>query len=177
MQMRLRPAGMSDLDLLRAWDEKPHVIRAVGTDGALDWDNELPRRLSWRELLIAEVQGRAIGVLQIIDPAEEETRYWGAIEPNLRAIDIWIGEEADLGRGHGTAMMHLALERCFAEAAVTAVVVDPLADNRCAHRFYRRLGFAAVERRRFDDENCLVHRLERSRWRQSIDHRSSLSDR
>jgi len=34
--------------------------------------------------------------------------------PNLRAVDIWIGEEGDLGRGHGTIIMRLALARCFA---------------------------------------------------------------
>lgn len=45
-------------------------------------------------------------------------------------------------------MMKLALERCFA-AAVTAVRVDPLVSNVRAHRFYERLGFRRVARRRF----------------------------
>ena len=30
--------------------------------------------------------------------------------------------------------------------------------------FYRRLGFAPVGRRMFDDDDCLVHRLERATW-------------
>jgi aminoglycoside 6'-N-acetyltransferase len=163
--MRLRAARPSDLDLLRSWDAKPHVIAATGDDGLFDWESELPRQPEWRQLLIAEAEGRPIGVLQIIDPAEEETHYWGEVEPHLRAIDIWIGEEADLGRGYGTAMMRLALERCFAEASVSAVLIDPLASNERAHRFYERLGFERIERRRFGPDDCYVYRLDRQAWR------------
>jgi ribosomal protein S18 acetylase RimI-like enzyme len=63
----------------------------------------------------------------------------------LRAIDIWIGEAADLGRGYGTRMMRHALERCFADPAVKAVLIDPLASNTRARRFYERLGFRCIE--------------------------------
>ena len=159
--MILRPATPSDLELLRYWDSKPHVIAAGGDDDGYDWEAELRRDPPWRELLIAEDQGRPIGLVQIIDPAEEETRYWGAVEANLRAIDIWIGEESDLGRGHGTRMMELALARCFAEPSVKAVLLDPLASNSAAHRFYERLGFRKVERRRFGPDDCYVYRLDR----------------
>lgn len=41
-------------------------------------------------------------MLQIIDPYEEETHYWGPIKKNKRAIDIWIGEEKNLNKGYGT---------------------------------------------------------------------------
>jgi aminoglycoside 6'-N-acetyltransferase len=124
----------------------------------------LGRSVDWCELLIAESGGRPIGMLQIIDPAREETRYWGDVEPGLRAIDMWIGEASDLGRGHGTAMMRLALQRCFADAAVSAVLIDPLASNVRAHRFYERLGFLRVERRMFGDDDCLVFRIERDEF-------------
>lgn len=43
-----------------------------------------------------------IGVIQVIDPAGEETQYWGNIGEGYRAIDIWIGEAEDLGKGYGT---------------------------------------------------------------------------
>lgn len=162
--MRLRSAEPSDVALLRYWDMKPHVIAASGGDANLDWETELAHFPDWRELLIAEIAGRPIGVIQIIDPAREETHYWGEVEPNLRAIDIWIGEEADLGHGHGTEMMRLALDRCFADEVVSAVLLDPLASNTRAHRFYERLGFRAVERRMFGTDDCVVYRLHRDDW-------------
>lgn len=122
---------------------------------------ELARNPDWREQLIAELEGRPIGFVQIIDPAREESRYWGDAGPNLRAVDIWIGEADCLGKGHGTQIMRLALERCFADPRVEAVLVDPLAANARAHRFYERLGFRRVGPRRFGADACLVYRVER----------------
>jgi aminoglycoside 6'-N-acetyltransferase len=61
-------------------------------------------------------------------------------------------------------MMRLALERCFADGAVKAVLVDPLARNIRAQRFYERLGFVPVERRMFGTDDCVVYRLERPAW-------------
>jgi aminoglycoside 6'-N-acetyltransferase len=62
-------------------------------------------------------------------------------------------------------MMRWALAGCFADAEVTAVLVDPLARNILAHRFYQRLGFEFSERRRCDeDSDCFVFRLDRASW-------------
>lgn len=78
--------------------------------------------------------------------------------PNLRAIDISIGPEADCNQGYGREMMRLAHERCFADPAVTAIVIDPLARNLRAIAFYQRLGYVTVERRVFgDDDLCRAH--------------------
>lgn len=159
--MRLRPATLDDLTLLRHWDEQPHVIESDPNDD-WQWEVELDRTPPWREQLVAEVDGRPIGFVQIIDPALEESHYWGDCPPNLRAIDIWIGEAEYLGQGYGTAMMREAIARCFAAPEVTAIIIDPLASNLRAIRFYERLGFRAVERRRFGDDDCLLMRLERA---------------
>lgn len=137
---------------------------ASGLDDDWEWETALHEQPDWREQLIAEVEGRPIGFVQIIDPAREQSHYWGEIEKNLRAIDIWIGEADCLSKGYGTRMMQLALERCFADERVAAVLIDPLAGNAAAHRFYRRFGFRAAGPRRFGKDDCLVHRLERADW-------------
>ncbi len=162
--IRLRRATLDDLPTLLHWDTQPHVIAASGDDDSFPWEAELPRDVDWRELLIGEADGRPVGFIQIIDAAREETHYWGDAEPNLRAIDIWLGELDDLGKGYGTQMMKLAIARCFADPAVTAILIDPLASNIRAHRFYERLGFKPVERRTFGTDDCVVYRLERSSW-------------
>lgn len=159
----LRPATPDDLPLLEHWDKQPHVREASGDDD-WGWAKELQRTPDWREQLIAEGDGRPLGFVEIIDPAREEAHYWGKVPPDLRAVDIWLGEADDLGKGYGTRIMSLALDRCFADPRVTAVLIDPLASNTRAHRFYERLGFTFVERRRFGDDDCLVYRLDRDRW-------------
>lgn len=158
----LRPAGPADLELLRHWDEQPHVIASDPNDD-WQWETELDRHVDWREQLIAEAGGRPVGYLEIIDPRLEDCHYWGDdVPPNLRAIDIWIGEQKDLNLGFGSTMMKLAIERCFADPAVTAILIDPLASNVRAHRFYERLGFRFVERRQFGADDCFVYRLDRA---------------
>ncbi|MEH2209009.1 GNAT family N-acetyltransferase [Nostoc sp.] len=163
MRINLRPATFADLDLLRHWDEQPHVVDSDPNDD-WGWETELDRTPEWREQLIAEIDARPIGFIQIIDPAREDSHYWGDVPANLRAIDIWIGEESDLGKGYGTQMMQLALARCFADPQVIAVLIDPLASNTRVHRFYERFGFQFVEPRRFGDDDCFVYRMNRVDW-------------
>ncbi|MBW4687589.1 MAG: acetyltransferase [Komarekiella atlantica HA4396-MV6] len=161
--MNLRFATLADLALLQQWDEQPHVVASDPNDD-WGWEVELDRAPEWREQLIAEIDSRPIGFIQIIDPAREDSHYWGNVTANLRAIDIWIGEETDLGKGYGTKMMQLALTRCFTDPQVRAVLVDPLASNTRAHRFYERLGFQFVEQRRFGKDDCFVYRINRADW-------------
>ena len=163
VEVNLRPATIQDLALLQHWDKQPHVIASDPNDD-WQWEQELKHDPEWREQLIAQLGDRPIGCIQIIDPALEEEHYWGDVEPNLRAIDIWIGEAEDLGKGYGTKMMQLALERCFVDSLVTAVLVDPLASNTRAHKFYQRFGFKLFEKRRFNLDDCFVFRLARKDW-------------
>ena len=161
--LTLRRATVEDAPLLRRWDEEPHVVASDPTSD-WQWETELAEEWPWRDQLVAEVDGVPIGFLQIIDPAEEVSRYWGDMPANLRAIDIWIGEAAYLGRGYGTRMMRWAIDFCFADPAVEAILIDPLASNTRAIRFYQRLGFKPLEERWFGEDLCLVHRLDRADW-------------
>jgi aminoglycoside 6'-N-acetyltransferase len=163
--VRLRPATLTDLDRLERWDEEPHVVAADPNDD-WGWTKELGLSPDWREQLIAEVDGRPVGFIQIIDPALEDSHYWGDCGPNLRAIDIWIGDAGDLGKGYGSAMMRQAIDRCFASATVTEILIDPLESNTDAHRFYQRFGFTPVGVRTLGEHHdiCLVHRLTRAAW-------------
>jgi hypothetical protein len=70
----LRPATLADVNLLRRWDEQPQVVAADPNDD-WGWEVELARTPRWREQLIAELDGRPIGFIQIIDPAEEDSHY------------------------------------------------------------------------------------------------------
>ena len=159
--MRLRLASPDDVPTLQHWDTKPHVIAASGTTEPFDWMIDICRKLDWLEILIAEEEGRAIGVVQIIDPDREETHYWGDVGPGYRAIDLWIGEEEDLGKGHGTTMMKLAIARCFSEADVNAILIDPLETNTRAIHVYEKLGFEPVTDKKFELPDTRVMILRR----------------
>ena len=165
----LRLATLEDAPMFEAWSRQPHVIAATtddpNSDKAFDgavWSDELASQSEVSQYFVAELDGEAIGALQICDPHLEPTQYWGPIEPGLRAIDIWIGAPSALGRGYGEQMMRLALRHCFEDESVTAIVIDPLASNHRAIRFYERLGFERLERRKFGEDECVILRLTRA---------------
>lgn len=157
MRVKFRHAVIGDVNLLRSWDEDEAVGYSGGEDDSYDWDYELPRSVEWREFLMAEVDGRPIGMVVLIDASNEETHYWGREIPEKSwAIDIWIGHERDRSQGLGTEMMKQAIERCFNLHNATVVLIDPLQSNHRAISFYKRLGFIEVGPRRFREDNCLV---------------------
>lgn len=157
----LRAMRADDVELLARWDDDPDVAAALGGRGAdwYDWPVELDRDVGWRELLIAEEDGRPVGFVQLIDACEEESHYWGDVDPGTWALDIWIGSPADRGRGLGTELMRSALDRLFARHRATSVVIDPQVSNTRAIAFYRRLGFVPEEERSFEGDRCLVMRI------------------
>jgi aminoglycoside 6'-N-acetyltransferase len=161
MPLTLRRASPADVPLLTAWDEDPVVAASDPND---DWDWERTLAAEGLENLIAEAEGQPIGFIQLTDLLRDASRYWGAPQAGLMAIDIWIGEPDARGRGHGREMMRLALERCFTDPSIRAVLIDPLRTNTDAIGFYRRLGFRFLEDRWFGDDHCAVHELTREVW-------------
>jgi aminoglycoside 6'-N-acetyltransferase len=153
-----------DVALLVQWDRDPDVAAALGGAGAewYDWPTELARDVAWRELLIAEEDGRPIGFVQLADAHEEESHYWGEVDPGTWTVDIWIGSPDDRGRGLGADIMRRAIDRNFETHGATAILIDPRVTNQRAIAFYERLGFRAVGERTFDEDDiCLVMRLDR----------------
>ena len=139
----LRPARLSDLQILEYWDRQPHVIEA-DPDDDWDWENELKRTPHWRKQLIAELDGNPIGMVQIIDPEKEDSHYWGTdIGPNKRAIDIWIGEISNLNKGYGTIIMRKAINMCFDATDVLQIIIDPLSSNKKSYPLLSTNGFQA----------------------------------
>ena len=191
VMLRIREATLADVPALERWDEDPAVISATtdNPDAAVafgdhNWREELASQTPHTMFFIAEVDEgaparnrtsenflsevaanmRPIGAMQVIDPALEHTHYWGEIEPNLRAFDIWLGAE-HTGKGYGEMMMHAMINESFVDPSVTAIIIDPLNSNARAHRFYQRLGFKPIGRQVFNGEDdCLVHRLDRAGW-------------
>ena len=82
----------------------------------------------------------------------------------LRAIDIWIGKEAYIGRGFGKKMEEVVVRLCFADRMVSAILIDSIAPNKKARSFCKELGFHLVEYRHFSIVEDVAYRLERSVW-------------
>ena len=160
--LTFRDAVISDAPILRHWDTLDHVIDS-DPDDEWDWELELAKVVNWRVQWMFLLDGKPMGFVQIIDPEIEESHYWGQIGPGYRAIDIWIGPAEFLGKGYGTHMMQRAIDFCFADTTIHSIIIDPLVSNQSAIRFYQRIGFEFLELRKFEDSECSVHILHRSK--------------
>ena len=112
------------------------------------------------------------GLILTFRPAEMSDRatleVWD-LQPDVIAASSDNRDLAKAFGGLGEMMMWGMIEACFEDANVTAILIDPLNSNTRAHAFYQRLGFKPVGRQVFNDEDdCLVHKLERADWRAQI---------
>lgn len=167
VSIQLRLATISDLSILQLWDEQEHVIASDPNDD-WNWEVELQKKPDWRAMYIAEKDKLPIGFVQIIDATKEETHYWGDVPEGTKAIDIWIGDTVHLGKGYGTTMMKIALNKCFEDCKTDVVLIDPLISNNDAIRFYKRLGFTLVGARTFGEDECIVYEMTRKNWEVAV---------
>ncbi len=66
-------------------------------------------------------------------------------------------------------MMKLAMNRSFEDRKITDIIIDPLETNKGAIRFYERIGFKFIEKKKFEERNCLVYKLSRQYWEGKIE--------
>jgi aminoglycoside 6'-N-acetyltransferase len=161
--IKLRKAARPDIALLRYWDEQPHR-KESDPNADWQWETEVDRACPWRQQLIAELDDHPIGYVEILHCAMDEEHYWGDVPETWAAIDIWIGEETNIARGYGTQMLRAAVAICFSREDIETVVLDPIATNIRARKFYERNGFKLVEERWFGEDHCAVYRLNRHAW-------------
>ena len=55
-------------------------------------------------------------------------------------MDVYIGEPARLGQGHGSALVRQHVDRLFLQG-IPAVGIDPHPDNGAARRAFEKAGF------------------------------------
>lgn len=144
-----RPLLPSDLPILHAWLQRPHVAqwwehpRTVG-----DVESEyLPvtRGESTTHASIASLEGRPVGFIQSYVVLGSGDGWWEQeTDPGARGIDQFLCNADQLGQGLGSAMVARFSDLLLADPAVTKVQTDPSPDNPRAIGCYRRAGFEAI---------------------------------
>jgi len=153
MSVELRPMRRDELGLLARWLAEPHVARwwreAAGIEAVEAQYGPSLDGTDPTELLIAELDGRPIGMLQrylLADAPEylEGLKPAGAT-PAAASIDYLIGEASLVGRGLGPQMISRACETLWlAYPEVTSIVVAVQQDNPASWRALEKAGFRRV---------------------------------
>ena len=97
---------------------------------------------------IIERQHKPIGYLQYYETQKEKYRLKEPVleEPNVWAMDIFIGEPSLFGKGLGSASLELMLRFLFDQKGAKKVIIDPDVRNERAIRAYEKAGFRKLKR-------------------------------
>jgi aminoglycoside 6'-N-acetyltransferase len=149
-EFRFSAVREDDLDLIRAWLLRPHVMRWYddAPSGAYP-DRELADyRAAIRgddptDHYIVAMDGRPIGMIQSyrIDDHPDYAAQLALGRPAI-GIDLFIGEPDLIGRGHGPALIRAFLrDVAFPRYALDLCVIGPTRSNVAAIRAYEKAGF------------------------------------
>jgi aminoglycoside 6'-N-acetyltransferase len=134
-QVKLRPAGPTDISELTRIRSTPEVMRwwRGGDDMAAAVAEDLAEEGT--ETFVVEHEGRVAGAIQWHAEDEPDYRHAG--------IDIYL-DPALHGRGLGADAVRTLARHLIADRGHHRLVIDPAADNAAAIRCYSKVGFRPV---------------------------------
>ena len=136
-----RPFDTSHLSLIEKWLNAPHVRKWWG-DPAREFEQikgHLTR--SWMECVIVELSGEPFAYIQTYDLDSDPEREWKELPQGARGLDLFIGEAALIGLGHGTAMLRSFSDSLLSRAGVLSVWSDPDPANDASIGAFVAAGF------------------------------------
>jgi aminoglycoside 6'-N-acetyltransferase len=140
-EYRFRAMTGTDMPMVRRWLETPAARRWWGNPtkeaAFLVEDLDEPAMT----MLIVEHRGIAFAFAQHYNVHEWPQPQFAHLPRGSRAIDVFIGNPAMIGRGHGTAFVRLLAQQLRA-SGVPVVTLDPDIRNTRARRAYARAGFS-----------------------------------
>lgn len=172
-RISFRPLQTGDLARLHRWLNNPRIFRWYGGAGPSFAEVEAkyaPRiagQSPTKPFLILHA-GNSIGYIQTYRVADYPD-YAALVgdSSGAAAIDIFIGEDTDAGRGLGVAALRAFLrEVIFSDPTMIRCFIDPHPDNSVAIRAYTRAGFRPLRRVEPPPpaEPCLLLCIERAEF-------------
>jgi aminoglycoside 6'-N-acetyltransferase len=142
----------SDLGLVRAWLEQPHVARWYLVGSTIEQElDELRQAITGEqptEALVVLERGRALGWCQwyLCGDYPDHASGVGA-RADEAGIDYVIGDPARTGHGVGTALIAVLVAHVRRRHPHAGVIADPEASNLASRRVLEKNGFAFIAER------------------------------
>ena len=90
---------------------------------------------------VAEERGQPFAFIQDYAVADWFPHHFDYLPPGSRGMDVYIGEKAMLGLGHGSRVVKQHVEGLFSRG-IPAVGIDPHPENGPARRAFEKAGFS-----------------------------------
>lgn len=136
-QYSFRAVTPADIDLLRRWQEGPHVSRWWGSDDSFDEEELADARVArW----IISLEERPFAYMQDYAVHGWGEHHFDFLPEGSRGIDQYIGETEMIGKGHGSGFIRQRMTELF-RRRVPVVATDPHPENLRAIAVYHKVGF------------------------------------
>ena len=166
MAITFRLMTRDDLPLVHEWHQRPHVARwwTARTTFEETEAHYVPtiKGTEPTQHYLALLDGEPLGMIQTY-LVSDYPDYAALIEEGegTAGLDLFIGDEAQTGRGLGTEMIRRFVEEIvFARPETIACTADPDLENAASVRAFEKAGFRAV-REFVDPEDGQLHALVR----------------
>jgi RimJ/RimL family protein N-acetyltransferase len=137
----LRPAEREDIPLFVRWFNDYATSRTLGLRSPMS----IAMEEQWFERAVADQGKTGYHFVACLRADDRPIGTIGLFDLDLNngsaGLGISIGEAADRGRGHGTAMLRALLAWAFGQLRLERVWLDVYDFNPGARRVYQRVGF------------------------------------
>lgn len=138
-----------DLPMLHDWLNRPHIHEWWGVGEPSPTLADVQKDYAPSALQAASVtpyivmlDDQPIGYAQSYVALGSGDGWWEEItDPGVRGIDTSLANPSQLGKGLGTQLVSLLVERLFSDPQVTMIQIDPSPSNHRAIRCYEKAGF------------------------------------
>lgn len=165
----LRPLREEDIAFLVAWGDDPqvelHFGKPFGSPAELARFRHQTRHGQRLSMAIVLQPARVIGLVEVANIC------W---RKRSGELSVFIGDEANRGRGYGTAAVQLFLADVFNHASLDRVYLRVARHNLRARRCYEKCGFRArgllplSRRQPGRSDELLLMELERAAWEGAV---------
>ncbi|MFA5902252.1 MAG: GNAT family N-acetyltransferase [Hyphomicrobium sp.] len=140
-EVRLRPAGRADWELIRAWLARADIEAWWGPRSATEAEVNIALNSEHAICRIIEAGSAAVGYAHAVDATMWGEQLPDDLAPGTWDLDLFIASEEHRGQGVGQAALGQLKDEVFGTTLATAVCVFPSIRNERAVRAYERAGF------------------------------------
>lgn len=140
--------------LFLKWSKKQHVKDTWFVDGYEDINKyqEKSKGNGYDYSFIIYLDNKLIGYIQTSDLYAYRTLcpnpkgVFTHEDPGTFCLDLFIGEENYLNKGHGTEIVKAFVSKIFKDFHAKKILIDPAYSNKRAIRCYEKAGFKTIRR-------------------------------
>ncbi len=148
----------SDIKQIYDWTQQPHVKK--WWQDPEDWEefkNKFEDKLISpdRACFVIYIENKSVGYIQTYQA--NKFPEWTDQPDGTYGMDLFIGNPNFIGKGFGTEIVKLFVEKIFENSKATRIIINPDVNNIAAIRAYEKAGFKKLhEIKRENDTEILM---------------------